>query len=229
MSWRTRVLAVLLTVLGLGAPAGAAPPPSAFAPQVDNPWFPLLPGTTFAYRGVKESRRARDVVTVTARTKLIQGARCTVVEDRLYLGGRLAERTTDWYAQDRRGNVWYFGEQTAELDANGKVTSTEGTWQAGVDGAKAGIYMPAHPWVGQTLSQEFYPGHAEDRFRVVSLRAAVSTPAASSKRALLTREWTPLEPGVVDHKLYVRGVGMVKEQTVRGGDERLTLVSVRRS
>jgi hypothetical protein len=159
---------------------------------------------------------------------VIDGVRCTVLEDRLYLRGRLAERTTDWYAQDRAGTVWYFGEQTAELDAKGHVSSTEGTWQAGAHGAKAGIYMPAHPRVGETLSQEVYPGHAEDRFRVLSLRAAVSTPAARSRGALLTKEWTPLEPGVVDHKLYVRGIGLVKEATVKGGTERLTLVSVRR-
>ena len=209
----------------LGASTGGASPPTRFAERIDNPWFPLLPGTTFVYRGVTDGRTARDVVTVTARTKLIAGVRCTVLEDRLYLGGRLAERTTDWYSQDRAGNVWYFGERTAELDAKGRVTSTEGTWQAGVDGARAGIYMPAHPRAGQTLSQEFYPRHAEDRFRVLSLSASVSTPVASSKRALLTKEWTPLEPGVIDHKLYVRGIGMVREETVKGGSERLSLVS----
>ena len=149
------------------------------------------------------------------------------MHDRLYLRGRLRERTTDWYAQDRRGAVWYFGEQTSELDARGRVASTEGTWQSGVDGAKAAIYMPAQPRVGQSFRQELYAGHAEDHFRVLSLDASVSVPYISSRHALLTKEWTPLEPGVVDHKLYVRGVGTVKEETVKGGAERNVLVAVR--
>jgi hypothetical protein len=202
--------------------------PGPFVDRIDNPWFPLVPGTTFVYRGIKDGKRSRDVVTVTRRTRVVDGVRCTEVSDRLYLAGRLAERTTDWYAQDRRGRVWYFGERTAELDARGRVTSTEGSWRAGVDGARPGIFMPAQPRVGQTFSQEHYAGHAEDRFRVLALRAPVSTPAATSRRALLTKEWTPLEPDVVDHKLYVRGVGLVEEKAVRGGDERAELVSVTR-
>ena len=203
------------------------PGPAGFAIRVDNPWFPLRPGTTYVYRGVKDGQPSRDVFTITASTKVIEGIRCTVVRDRLYLRGRLHERTEDWYAQDRAGNVWYFGEATAELSPNGSVRSTEGSWQAGVDGARAGIFMPAHPHPGQVGRQEHYEGHAEDRFRVLSLSAEVDTPAASSRHALLTREWTPLEPGVVDQKLYVKGIGTVLEQAVRGGDERNSLVSRR--
>ena len=204
------------------------PPPSSFSSHVNNQWFPLLPGTRYVFAGVKDGKRSRDVMTVTHQTKTIAGVPCVVVHDRLYLHGRLGERTTDWYSQDSRGNVWYFGENTAELDANGHVTSTEGTWTTGVDGAKAGILMPAHPRLGQSGRQEYYKGHAEDHFRVVSTRATVKVPAVSSKRALLTKEWTPLEPGVIDHKLYVRGIGTVLEQTVEGGDERQELVSVTR-
>src|SRR5205814_656697 len=137
-------------------------------------------------------------------------------------------RTTDWYAQDRAGNVWYFGEATAELDAHGRVTSTEGSWRAGVNGARAGLFMPAHPRVGQRFRQEYFKGHAEDHFAVLSLAATARTPAASSRHALLTKEWTPLEPGVLDHKLYVRGIGLVKEQSVKGGNERAELVAIRR-
>ena len=144
------------------------------------------------------------------------------------MNGKLEERTTDWYSQDSRGNVWYFGESTAELDAHGRVTSTEGTWQAGRDGAQPGIYMPARPVPGRTGRQEFYKRHAEDHFEVLSLHANVRVPYTSSSNALLTKEWTPLEPGVIDHKLYVRGIGTVLEQTVKGGDERLELVSVQR-
>jgi hypothetical protein len=228
----TIMAAAVLFVLastGIAASAPAAGPnPRDFVARVDNPWFPLLPGTTFVYRGVKDGKTARDVVTVTHATRTIQGVRSTAVAERLYLAGRLEERTTDWYAQDRRGNVWYFGEATAELDRAGHVTSTEGSWLAGRNGAKAGIYMTARPTVGQSRLQEYYKGHAEDHFAVVSLRARVSVPYTTSNRALLTKEWTPLEPGTLDHKYYVRGIGNVKEVTVKGPLERSELVSVHR-
>src|SRR5207244_360683 len=120
----------------------------------------------------------------------------------------LEERTSDWYAQDEQGNVWYFGEDTAELTPSGKVKNTEGSWEAGKDGAVAGIFMPASPAVGQSGLQEYYKGQAEDHFQVLSLTAPVHTPGASGN-ALLTKEWTPLEPNVLDHKYYVRGIGNV--------------------
>jgi hypothetical protein len=208
--------------------AGAAPAPSSFHARVTNRWFPLTPGTVYVYRGVKDGRPSRDVLTVTHKTATIDGAQCVVVRDLLYLDGRLRERTTDWYTQDGRGNVWYFGEQTAELDGTGGVTSTEGTWRAGRDGAVAGIYMPAHPRPGATGRQEYYRGHAEDHYRVVRVGASVSVPYHTSRAALLTAEWTPLERGVLDHKYYVAGIGTVLEQTVRGGDERNALISVTR-
>jgi hypothetical protein len=210
------------------ARAPGHPPGLRFAGRVDNPWFPLAPGTTLVYRGIKDGKHSRDVFDVSHATTVVDGVRCTVVSDRLYLEGRLEERTTDWYAQDVAGNVWYFGEDTAELDARGHVRSRSGTWRAGRDGARAGIFMPAHPHVGQTGIQEYLKGQAEDHFRIRGLRARVRTPGASSHRALLTEEWTPLEPGVIDHKYYVRGVGTVLEKTVKGGDELNRLVSVRR-
>ncbi len=208
-----------------GTPAPAPPSGAGFVRTVDNPWFPLRPGATFVYRGVKDGEPTRDVVHVTRATRVIDGVRCTAVTDRLYASGHLVERTTDWYAQDRAGTVWYFGEDTAELDATGQVTSREGSWLSGVNGARAGVFMPAHPRVGHAYRQEYLEGHAEDHFRVLDLHATARTPAVDSQRALLTREWTPLEPGVVDHKLYVRDVGLVDERTVRGGDERNVLVS----
>jgi hypothetical protein len=217
------VLALIAGVAGLAA----APP--HFSARVDNPWFPLRPGTTYVYVGVKDGKRARDVVTVTRRTKAVDGAPCVEIDDRLYLDGKLHERTTDWYSQDDHGNVWYFGEDTAELDANGHVVSTEGTWRSGRNGARAGVFMFAEPRVGRAAVQEHYKGHAEDHFRVVGLGARVQTPYITSTDALLTREWTPLEPGVVDRKVYVRGVGMVLERTLAGGDEHLKLVSVTRT
>jgi hypothetical protein len=208
----------------LGTPA--MPPPSSFSTHVDNQWFPLRPGTRYIYTGVKDGKRSRDVMTVTHGTRTIDGVPCVVVHDRLYLLGSLAERTTDWYSQDSRGNVWYLGENTAELDASGRVTSTEGTWAAGVSGAQAGIYMPAQPHVGQSGRQEYYKGHADDHFKVVSLFGVVAPPGI--KNGLLTAEWTPLEPGVLDHKMYVRGIGNVLEQTEKGGNERNELVSITR-
>jgi hypothetical protein len=197
--------------------------PTTFVRGVDNPWFPLKPGTTFIYKGAKDGLHGRDVVTVANRTTRIRGVRCTAVEDRLYLNGRLAERTTDWYAQDATGNVWYFGETTAELDKSGHVTSREGSWRAGVDGARAGILMTALPKVGQSFRQEYYKGHAEDHFAVLSLSASVVVPYTASAHALLTKEWTPLEPDTLDHKIYIRGIGLVKEETIKGGDERWEL------
>jgi hypothetical protein len=222
-------LSVLAVAAAPASGASPTPPASDFSARVDNPWFPLTPGTTLVYTGVKDGKAARDVVLVTRRTKLIDGVPCAVVDDRLYLDGRLAERTTDWYTQDKQGNVWYFGETTAELDRAGRVTSREGSWQAGRNGAEPGIFMPARPRVGQSFRQEYYKGHAEDHFRVLDLHATVSVPYARSTNALLTKEWTPLEPGVIDHKLYIRGVDNVEEQTIKGGDEHLRLVSVRRS
>ena len=220
-------LAALIAVLvsATGAVATPTPPASAFSSRVDNQWFPLIPRTRYVYTGIKDGKPSRDVVTVTTRTRKIAGVPCVEVEDRLYLRGKLGERTTDWYSQDSKGNVWYFGEQTAELDASGHVTSTEGTWLAGVHGAKPGIYMPASPQVGESGRQEYYKGHAEDHFKVIGIFSSVLGPG--TRNAVLTEETTPLEPGTVDHKLYVRGIGTALEQTVKGGDERNTLISVR--
>jgi hypothetical protein len=211
----------------------SAPPPSSkhrdgFSARVTNLWFPLLPGSVYRYRGVKDGEPSRDVVVVTHATRTIDGAPCVAVSDRLYLRGRLEERTTDWYSQDAKGNVWYFGEKTAELDANGKVKTTSGSWTAGVDGAKPGIFMFAHPRPGEAARQEYLKGEAEDHFQVVGLNEAAAVPLRSFQHAMLTKEWTPLEPDVIDHKYYARGIGTVLEQTVKGGDERSELVSFRR-
>ena len=215
------MLATILTAFVLGAPG-------PFTARVDNPWFPLPPGTTYVYRGMKDGEPARDVVTVTHVVRRIEGAPCVSVADRLYLSGRLEERTTDWYSQDSKGNVWYFGEATAELDKRGHVKSRSGSWLSGREGAKAGIFMFASPKVGESARQEFFKGQAEDHFEVLSLGASVKVPYVSAHRALLTKEWTPLEPGTIDHKYYVRGIGTVLEQTVKGGVERAALVSFKR-
>ena len=212
-----RIALITLMAFALAAPAAGAGS-RGFVRTVDNPWFPLKTGSVWRYRGVKDGRPSRDVVKVTGHTKTILGVTTTAVSDRLYLSGRLEERTTDWYAQDARGNVWYFGENTAELDAHGHVKTREGSWQAGVNGAKAGIFMPGDPRAGQTGLQEFLKGHAEDHFKVLR----------RTRTTLLTKEWTPLEPGVIDHKYYARGIGTVLERTAKGPLERNELVSFRR-
>ncbi|MGB8005448.1 MAG: hypothetical protein WCF27_14440 [Gaiellaceae bacterium] len=233
MKTPTAYLCALAATLSLVATASAAhrtnsiPPASSFSARVNNPWFPLLPGTRYVYTGVKDGKRSRDVMVVTHATRTIDGISCVAVSDKLYLLGRLEERTTDWYSQDARGNVWYFGERTAELDAHGQVTSTEGTWTAGVAGAQPGIYMPADPSVGQSGRQEYYKGHAEDHFKVIGRFNTVSPRGAAN--IVLTSETTPLEPGTVDHKMYVRGIGTVLEQTEHGPNERNELVSVTRT
>jgi hypothetical protein len=220
-------LAVAGVALLAPAATSAAINPSDFGPNVTNPWYPLKPGTVLRYRGVKDGKSTVDVVTVTRRTELIDGVSCRVVRDKLFETGRLAEETTDWFAQDRGGSVWYFGEATRELDRNGRTTSTEGSWRSGVQGAAPGVVMPAHPSVGAAFAQEHFPGHAEDHFKIVSLRASIKVPFGSFRRhAMLTREWTPLEPNVIDHKYYVRGIGMVEEVTAKGPRELGRLVSV---
>jgi hypothetical protein len=222
---------MVATLAAFAAVAAATSPPAANAkglptPKashfghhsnlVTNSWFPLARGSVYVYEGQKDGKQARDVMTVTRKVKTITGIRAAVVADRLFLNGQLAERTTDWYAQDKRGTVWYLGEKTAELNGRGKVTSTEGSFLNGRDGARGGIFMPAKPHVGQSFQQESLKGEAEDRFRILDLATTVSTPAVSSQSAMLTEETTPLEPKVVDHKYYVRGIGTVKEQQVAG-------------
>jgi hypothetical protein len=222
---RALALAVVLLAAGCGGGKQAA---AHFSAHVTNPWYPLLPGSTWVYRGVKDGEASREAMTVTHRTRTIAGAPCAVVSDLLYLRGHLEERTTDYYSQDAQGRVWYYGENTAELDKQGHVKDTSGSWLAGVHGAKAGIFMFTHPKPGQSARQEYYKGQAEDHFAVLRLGAFVHVPFTAARRALLTKEWTPLEPGVIDHKFYVRGIGTVLERTAKGPLERNELVSFRR-
>src|SRR5437588_2727648 len=232
---RTKTVVALAVALAspqaasaLSPPIPKLPAPSQFVSRITNPWFPLVPGTVYGYRGTKDGKQAMDVLAVTHRKRTIDGIRATVISDRLYENGRLAERTTDWYAQDRNGTVWYLGEKTATLNARGKVLDTAGSWTAGIRGAHAGIYMPGRPHQGQVARQEYAKGQAEDQFKVLKFDARVDVGGVSSQHALLTQETTALEPGIVDHKLYVRGIGTALEVTVKGGNERLELISVTR-
>ena len=199
--------------------------PSNFVAVIDNPWLPMKPGAVLHYTGTKDGKRAKDITTVTSRTQVVAGVTCIVVDDKLWLNGKLEETTLDYYVQDVAGNVWYFGEDTQELDANGNIVSTEGSWHAGVDAAVPGIFMEADPVVGHAFQQEYLAGSAEDHFEVLSLTESVTVPAGSYTDALLTKEWTPLEPDVLDHKFYVQGIGEVREVAVKGPKEELELVS----
>jgi hypothetical protein len=176
--------------------------PAEFTTKVDNEYFPMQPGTTFLYAGGTQHSE----MTVTSGTKNVMGVECIVVDHREWEGDQLIERTHDWFAQDKEGTVWYFGEDTKEYE-EGKVVSTKGSWEAGVDGAKPGIIMQADPKVGQSYYQEYYPGEAMDMARVLSFDASVTVPYGSFDEVLETREWTPLQPGFSEKKYYVRGVG----------------------
>jgi hypothetical protein len=225
-------LAVAVAPTQAGATSRAAthhhhPAPSRFTHgRVDNRWFPLKPGTRWSYRGSEDGNRTRDVMIATYRTHVIDGVVCRVVFDRVWTNGRLSERTHDFYAQTERGTVWYFGERTATLDRHGHVKSREGSFMSGVNGAEAGVFMTRNPQRGPAYFQEYYPGHAMDIFTVLRRSVHVSAPLLRSGHALLTKETSPLEPGVVDHKYYVRDIGDVRELTVKGGSESLRLVAI---
>jgi hypothetical protein len=191
--------------------------PAAFSAAVDNPYFPLPAGARWVMEGSGESAGEVTTTLVTDETKTIMGVVCTVVRDEVKADGELQELTFDWYAQDADGNVWYFGEDTAEYK-NGEVSSREGSWEAGADGAQPGIIMPADPVAGLTYRQEFYAGEAEDLAMVVELDATADTPAGRYSDVLVTEDWTPLEPDIAERKFYAPGVGLVMERQVRGGE-----------
>jgi hypothetical protein len=220
----TVVLASPLSVAGANGPTFN--PNNFDGRPVDNPWFPLTPGTTLVYKGTKDGKKGTDIFKTLHRRHMIGGVSATVVEDTTILAGRISEHTFDYYAQDIHGNVWYLGERTAEYDRHGNVVSREGSWATGVDGAQPGIFMPAHPKVGDTFRQEYYPGHAEDHFRIMSMDKTVWTPYATFQHAMRTREWTPLEPGTRDAKYYAKGIGEVAELTVIGAKEVFRLAQV---
>jgi hypothetical protein len=243
--WVAHFAAVALVVVGLsasGAEAAATScrlpvfgPGASYDPQlrgagftanVTNSWFPLQRARTLVYTGVKDGKKALDLVMASSRTKVVDGVRTRVVDDRLYLDGVLAERTSDYYAQDRCGNVWYFGEDTATLDPHGRVTSTEGSFHAGVAGAQPGVFMQAHPRLGRRFRQEWLPGHAEDTYEVIRLSSKVRVAYGSFRHALRSAETTALEPAVLDNKYYVEGVGEVVEIAVKGPREELRLVEI---
>jgi hypothetical protein len=238
---------VLAAAVALSGVAGAANPgkatrlpkgsetvhlnPADFTTKIDNPYWPMKPGSRWVYRETDpEGTRQRVVVTVTDRTKTIaNGVTARVVHDVVTEDGTPVEVTDDWYAQDRAGNVWYLGEHTTEY-VNGKPTTTEGSFEAGVDGAQPGVIMPAKPKAGLSYRQEYYKGHAEDRARVLSLKEQVEVPFGHFRpgRVVMTRDVNPLKPKILEYKFFARGVGPVLAVGVSGGSDREELVSHQR-
>ncbi len=202
--------------------------PAKFVARIDNPLLPFKPGTTLRYRGVAENGKTPqlDTETVTRRTKRIMGVECTVVRDTVSSRGRPVERTDDWYAQDRRGNVWYFGEDARDFQ-NGRFVKASDSWQAGVDGAQPGVIMEAHPKPGDAYRQEYYPGHAVDQAKVLG-HAAVRVPFGSFSKSLVTVERSALEPGIRERKYNVAGIGVVAERVIKGNHERFELIGLTR-
>jgi hypothetical protein len=199
--------------------------PAAFVEVIDNPYLPLAVGSSWRYEGTDDEGATEVVeITVLDETRPVMGVTTRVVRDRVTVDGELVEDTLDWYAQDATGNVWYFGEEVKDYE-DGRVVSTAGSWEAGVDGALPGIAMPASPRPGETFRQEYFAGEAEDMFEILAVDASIDTPTGTFTDALLTRDWTPLEPGVAEEKLYVAGIGKVAERQVEGGSGGVALVS----
>ena len=218
---------------GLGhLPQGSEPvmlDPADFTTRIDNPYWPMAPGDKWVYKETDGKGTQYHVeVTVTDRKKKIaNGVEARVIHDVVSHNGRPVEITYDWYAQDKAGNVWYLGEDTAEYD-NGKVTSRAGSFEAGVDGAQAGIIMPAHPKDGMAYRQEYYKNEAEDKAEVLSAEEQVEVPFGHFTGALLTRDLVPPEPKISEYKLYAKNVGPVLDVQTSGGSSREELISYTR-
>lgn len=199
--------------------------PADFVAGIDNPYLPLPPGTTRHYESVTDEGTEVITYEITHETKVIMGVTCVVVHDSATLDGELIEDTFDWFAQDADGAVWYFGEDTTEYDG-GQPVGTEGSWEAGVDGAKPGIVMQADPAPGEPYYQEYEFDEAEDQGQVLAVGESVTVPYGSFDDCVKTKDWTELEPDVVENKWYCRDVGEVRAEVVQGGSEVEELVDV---
>ncbi len=198
--------------------------PADFIAQIDNPYLPFLRGAKWVYRETDPTGSSQKItVTVTTHSKQILGIAAIVVHDVATEKGHLVENTYDWYAQDTCGNVWYLGENTKEFE-NGKVVSTAGSWEAGVDGAQPGVVMPADRQVGLSYRQEYYAGEAEDAAEILSLVEQAQVPFGHFRDVLLTKETTPLHRRALEYKLYAQGIGVVLALSISGGSDREELV-----
>jgi len=183
--------------------------PASFVARVDNPYYPLVPGTRWVYEGDDDSGGTERIeVEVLEQTREIKGITATVVRDTVYVDGEIAEDTYDWFAQDAEGNVWYLGEDTHEYE-NGVPVNAKGAWEYGKDGALPGIVMPAQPAVGDAMRQEYLAGEAEDMFEILAVGTPKETALEGYDDVVVTEDWTPLEPEVAEEKWYARGIGNI--------------------
>lgn len=192
--------------------------PSNFTTTIDNTYLPFKVGSTYVYEGPTTLGYVQNTTTVTSNTKVLDGVTVVEVHDAVYIDGLLSEDTLDWYVQDKQGNVWYFGEDSDELSAIGRVTSLGGSWSAGVGGAKPGIVMMAQPTVGKNYRQEFLLDTAEDSASVIAVEQTVVVPAGTFQHCIETAEFSGLEPGALEHKYYAPGVGNVLTVDMVTGD-----------
>lgn len=183
--------------------------PADFVEEIDNPYLPLAPGSRWVYAGDSDGEAEDIVVVVTDQTRVIEGITAVVVRDTVRVGGLLVEDTYDWFAQDRDGNVWYLGEDSSEIGPDGAVLNKDGSWEYGKDGALPGIVMPADPQPGDTFRQEFLAGEAEDMAEVLRVEAEHTIGLGTYADVLVTEDWTPLEPEVVENKWYAPGIGKI--------------------
>ena len=195
--------------------------PADFVEVIDNPYWPLTPGTSFEFKSADEQTK----VVVTSERRTVMGVSTVVVSDKVFADGKLSEDTSDWYAQDRAGNVWYFGEATLSFEDD-PAGDPAGSWEAGVDGAQPGVVMLADPLGGDVYRQEFYAGDAEDLALVRHANASITVPAGSYENVLVTEEWSPLEPDVIELKYYAKDIGVVEERQIFGGTELVKLTKV---
>lgn len=217
----------LLTPVTIGSGENYNPVinPSDFTTKIDNKYFPLTPGTILIYDGVSEKGNEHIEVAITNQTRVILGVTCVVVQDTVAVDGQMIEQTFDWYAQNKNGNVWYFGEDSKEYD-NGKVIGTSGSWEAGVKEAKPGIIMEGNPVVGDTYRQEYLKGEAEDLADILSLSESVNIKYGNYNNCLKTNDHSPLEPNVVENKYFAPGIGNILITMAKGGTERMELTAI---
>ena len=219
--------------VGSELPRGSEPVklhPADFTTDVNNPYWPMEPRTRWTYREIDEEGRELKVVVVvtTERKEIANGITARVVRDVVTQDGELVEDTKDWYAQDSEGNIWYLGENTAELE-DGRIKTRAGSFEAGVDGALPGIIMPADPQVGMKYRQEYYEGEAEDNGEILSLDEMAEVPFGQFDGVLMTKDTIAIEPDVLEFKLYARGIGPVLVLGVSGGGGREELIDVDRA
>ncbi len=203
--------------------------PTNFVAKIDNPYFPLTPGTTKIFEGKTDAGFEHEQMQVTFDTKVIMGVTCIAVKDTVTLAGKLEEVTTDWYAQDKQGNVWYFGEDSKAYK-NGKVVSTKGSWTAGVNSAYPGYVMKAQPTANETYRQEYQKGEAEDWATILNLNENATVPQGSYKNVRMTKEWSALEnPPIFEYKYYAKGVGQIMTASGMGTNSwKISLLEIRK-